>query len=200
MQDLPSAEEHLRIIRSLMERATIYRAISAPAALVGGLLGCLAAALSPRDACIGVFLGVWATVLAIATAVNLYFLARDAERRGAPFLSAGMRMAFLAMAPPLAAGVVGTFLLFEPRLVTLLWIVVYGLALLSTAHFAPRSLVYLGLLFLATGLALGCLATRSVPGMSANLLMALTFGGYHLAYAACTWPGRVRVPESPVSS
>ena len=31
------AEEHLRIIRSLMEKATIYRALSAPAALVGGL-------------------------------------------------------------------------------------------------------------------------------------------------------------------
>ena len=32
------AEEHLRAIRLLMERATIYRAISAPTALVGGLL------------------------------------------------------------------------------------------------------------------------------------------------------------------
>ena len=32
------AEEHLRVIRSLMEKATIYRALSAPAALVGGLL------------------------------------------------------------------------------------------------------------------------------------------------------------------
>ncbi len=31
------AEEHLRVIRSLMERGTIYRAISAPVALAGGL-------------------------------------------------------------------------------------------------------------------------------------------------------------------
>ena len=31
------AEEHLRVIRSLMEKATIYRAISAPSALVGGV-------------------------------------------------------------------------------------------------------------------------------------------------------------------
>ena len=40
------AEEHLRAIRLLMERATIYRAISAPTALVGGLLSVgLAAAM-----------------------------------------------------------------------------------------------------------------------------------------------------------
>ena len=35
------AEEDLRVIRSLMERATVYRAISAPAALVAGLLSIL---------------------------------------------------------------------------------------------------------------------------------------------------------------
>jgi hypothetical protein len=35
------AEEHLRVIRSLMEKATIYRAISAPTAFVGGLASLL---------------------------------------------------------------------------------------------------------------------------------------------------------------
>ena len=43
MIDRSNAEEDLRIIRTLMERATIYRAISAPTALVGGLLAILAA-------------------------------------------------------------------------------------------------------------------------------------------------------------
>ena len=36
MNERLAAEEHLRVIRSLMERATVYRAISAPTALVGG--------------------------------------------------------------------------------------------------------------------------------------------------------------------
>jgi len=38
MNERSRGEEHLRVIRSLMERATIYRAISAPTALLGGLL------------------------------------------------------------------------------------------------------------------------------------------------------------------
>ena len=43
MDPRPKAEEDLRVIRSLMERATVYRAISAPTALVAGLLSIFAA-------------------------------------------------------------------------------------------------------------------------------------------------------------
>ena len=38
MDERHRAEEHLRVIRTLMERATIYRAISASTALIGGLI------------------------------------------------------------------------------------------------------------------------------------------------------------------
>ena len=37
-QERAKAERDLHVIRSLMERATVYRAISAPAALVAGFL------------------------------------------------------------------------------------------------------------------------------------------------------------------
>ncbi len=43
MDPRAKAEEDLRVIRSLMERATVYRAISAPTALVAGLLSIVAA-------------------------------------------------------------------------------------------------------------------------------------------------------------
>ena len=45
MSDRARAEEDLRVIRSLMERATIYRAISAPTAFVAGVLSILSAGL-----------------------------------------------------------------------------------------------------------------------------------------------------------
>ena len=38
MKSPDAAAEHLRTIRSLMERATVYRAISGPGALLGGVL------------------------------------------------------------------------------------------------------------------------------------------------------------------
>src|SRR6202012_1200519 len=69
-----TAEEHLRIIRSLMEKATIYRAISVPTALVGGCAGILASAFfhfachagESRAAGSHLFLGCWLTALVIA--------------------------------------------------------------------------------------------------------------------------------------
>ncbi|MFL2480182.1 MAG: hypothetical protein ACJ0K4_11600 [Verrucomicrobiales bacterium] len=41
MKDSDHAVEHLKVIRGMMEKATIYRAISAPAAIFGGLLAML---------------------------------------------------------------------------------------------------------------------------------------------------------------
>ena len=45
MKSSETAEEHLCAIRALMERSTIYRAISAPVALAGGILGIVAGAV-----------------------------------------------------------------------------------------------------------------------------------------------------------
>ena len=98
------AEDHLRVIRSLMERSTIYRAISAPVALVGGLSSLLACTLitvkpiEPRTAN-SFFLSCWLVVLVITALSNTFFLWRDATRRGDVFLSSGMRAALWALGP-----------------------------------------------------------------------------------------------------
>jgi hypothetical protein len=76
------------------------------------------------------------------------------------------------------------------------WIGFYGLALIATQHFAPRSLVFLGWAFLTTAAAmtvasrqLEYYATPLVP----NLAMGATFGLYHLIYAACVWRSSVQL-------
>lgn len=88
------AEEHLRVIRSLMEKATIYRAISAEAAAVGGALAIFASFAfgswlplgarpepsAPMSA--AAFFGLWFGILAITAIANFCFLRRDAIRRG----------------------------------------------------------------------------------------------------------------------
>src|ERR1700749_4947678 len=106
MTDSDYASQQLRVIRSLMERATVYRSISAPTALVGGLLslGGFAPAyyakhhsehpLSPNQ-----FLIVWLVILALTCLTNLIFLSRGAALRGEPFFSPGMKCAFMSLAP-----------------------------------------------------------------------------------------------------
>jgi hypothetical protein len=77
-----------------------------------------------------------------------------------------------------------------------LWIAFYGLALLSTGLFAPRSLALLGWAFLLSGLAIPALTNvlEDLPADLPNLAMGITFGLYHLVYAVCAWP-RKRADE-----
>ena len=114
-----------------------------------------------------------------------------------------MKLSLNAIAPNLLvpAAVTSWFLISgykgaaEQELVVV-WIAFYGLALLSTALFAPRSLVCLGWAFLLSALALPALRNviGDFPANLPNLAMGITFGLYHLIYAVCAWP-RKRADE-----
>jgi hypothetical protein len=212
--DRAAAEENLRVIRQLMERATVYRAVAAPSALVGGILSLLAAGgvyfnnevklilgrtVRPRE-----FAFLWLGVLVLAAVTNAFFLWREAERDRRPFFSSGMRLALRAIAPNLLIPAAFTVWFLdtgylgarELELVTI-WVAFYGLALLATGLFSPRSLSLLGWAFLLTAVATPVLAdvidrlTDDVP----DTLMGLTFGVYHLVYAVVTWSGRNNTPD-----
>jgi hypothetical protein len=218
------AEENLRVIRSLMEKATIYRAISAEAAAVGGILAIIGsfsmgnwvAALFLKDRIIDTapnrwaFFGTWTVVLILATAANLYVLRRAATSRGDRFISQGMKLALVSLLPSfVVAGLLTLLVLQKPLFVVCVpvWISCYGLALLATRHFAPRSLVWLGWAFIGAGMLAfiyvgDAIADLFYPQMKwpipldvaawsrvylAQALMAATFGLFHLIYAASTW-------------
>lgn len=209
------AEEHLRIIRSLMERATIYRAISAPVALAGALAslaGCAILAFSlpsyanqaPSATRVfpdvwKLFFGVWISVLLVTVLANVFFLWKESRGRGEPFLSPGMRAALHALAPCwLVAAVLTAFWTRIPWLLPTFWMILYGLGLLATRYFAPRSIVHLGWAFVAAGV-LSLLifdGNHAAELRAANLAMGATFGLFHLVYAACTWP-RKTAPAGP---
>ena len=195
MNDRSRAEEDLRVIRTLMERATTYRAISAPTALVGGVLSIVAAAVvhlsSGPDSPTGhrinsrEFVFLWIAVLILTVMANAFFVWREARSNGRPFISSGMKLALRAIAPNLIVPAlfttwflkIGYLGAVELELVVV-WIVFYGLALLSTALFAPRSLVVLGWAVLLTGVSVP-VAANAVEGLSdnvPNVMMGLTFG------------------------
>ena len=206
MNEPANAEEHLRVIRQLMERATVYRAVSAPSALVAGLLSILAGgsvyfnnqvnlvlgrAVRPRE-----FATLWIVVLVLAALANAYFLWREARNNGRPFISSGMKLALRAIAPNLLIPAAYTVWFFQSGYLgaqevelVVVWVAFYGLALLSTGLFAPRSLVILGWAFLLTALSVPVIGgaidrlTDDVP----DTVMGITFGLYHLIYAVATW-------------
>ncbi len=211
MNERTRAEEHLRLIRTLMERATVYRAISAPTALIGGLLACALATFSHlrehhwaarapevmRHISTRQFAALWLGALLVVVVINTFFVQREARRDNRPLISPAMKLALRAILPCLALPAAVTVWFFydgyefdNELLLVRVWIGFYGLALIVTQHFAPRSLVILGWAFLLTAVVmtigtrqLEYYATPLVP----NLAMGFTFGLYHLIYAVCVW-------------
>jgi len=213
-----TAFEHLRIIRTLMERANIYRAVSAPAALIGGVLALAVAAYGVKanvfsksmesinnDFRSREFLFAWLALLVVSTAVNIWLLMRESGSKGQAFLTDGLRMAMRAVVPPLlTGGVLGTCLIWfdeQLELAALVWILCYGLALQATVSFAPRSIIHLARAFIITGQVLtvfwfanGGLGMFQRPEAPASIFLGLTFGLYHVIYAIAVFARKAKLP------
>lgn len=189
------AAEQLRAIRTMMERATIFRALSGEAALVGGAISVAAGWLSESKHG-WEWGGVWLAGLGVVILFAVWQLIRAAAVNQKSVWSHGLRVALRGALPSLVAGgFLGLLYLKYGKTngetaAASMWILHYGLALLAIREFAPRSMTWLGLAFLLTGLA--CFsagtfvqaATPILARLGPSGLMAITFGGFHLLYGA----------------
>jgi hypothetical protein len=206
-----------------MERAHIYRSVSAPAALIGGVLSLAVATYDFElsgtwgEHLYVKFLLSWLAVLVVTGGLNLYLLTREGRSKGDPIISESFRMAFRALLPPLiSGGILGCGMIRGEAVVilgVLIWVICYGLALQATVSFAPRSIIHLARAFLITGqvLAAALLLLGNFPNdvpqwliprmdshfslRIASVIMGLTFGLYHLIYAVAVFVSRPQTTE-----
>ena len=170
MTEREQAADHLKVIRSLMERATVYRTISWPTALGGGSLAVILSAvlflreqadinngtMEEKGISPGAWIICWMVALALTALFNVFLISRKSRLEGRPFFSSGLRMALRAFVPSmLAGGIIGITLALSvtPAIGASLWVIFYGLALLATRGLAPVSIPRLGWVLLAAGLA-----------------------------------------------
>ena len=193
MNEHPAAQ-HLAVIRTLMERSTLYRRALGPLFLMAGSLGVVTAAagiLLPIGNRAAGFLGLWLATAVIVLALALVMTRRQAGRDGEPFWSGPARRVTLAFAPPLLVGGALTGLplvcdpCWPPNLIALviLWMFSYGFALHAAGFLTPRAVRYLGWLFLLAGLLLTFGLMRLIIDDTpriAHWLMGASFGGFHL--------------------
>ncbi len=188
------AVEQLRVIRSMMERATIFRALSGETALMGGAAALAAAWLS--DGKVGwPWAYFWLTGLGLVLIFNVIQILRASSAHNRVFWSTGLRTALRGALPSLVAGgflgllYVRSCTPDQTKVAASIWILNYGIALLAIREFAPRSMIWLGWAFVTFGLlCLGGLThlneflSHTVGNLSSSHLMAIAFGGFHLVY------------------
>lgn len=188
MTEREQAADHLKVIRSLMERATVYRTISWPTALFGGSLAVILSSLIflREQAAINsgenekmiterAWVICWVVALILTGLFNAFLISRKSKREERVFFSPGLKLALRSFVPPmLAGGIMGTGLtLSETAAIgAAIWVICYGLALLATRSLAPKSIPRLGWAFLLAGIASFAYAwsdgANPLPGMGAT--------------------------------
>lgn len=193
------AEENLQVIRTLMERAGLYRRALAPVMLSVGILGLAGWYFgnSLRLDAFREFVAFWFGVAAVAIAVSLLIIRRQALRSAEPFWTAPTKRVIQAMLPALTAG----FLMVVSSCLAGLdtssstgfvvgWPMLYGCALHSAGQFISRGVRLLGWGFILAAIVIGHMHLHSPMGygpdgrlsfwLQPHAMMGLTFGGLHL--------------------
>lgn len=197
------AEENLQVIRTLMERAGLYRRALAPVMTCVGLLG-IVAGLGGRVArleSLNAFLSLWLSVAGVAAAVSLLIVRRQALTAGESFWTPPTRRVGLAIMLPFAAAMAFTLPFLGVAIrqqgsggsavasgAVSLWLGFYGCGLAAAGQFMSRGVRTLGVVFTLLGAALFyhlntvTINRSGVPSLleEPHFLMGATFGGLHL--------------------
>lgn len=192
------AEAQLRYIRDTMARTAEFTAVPGWGGVAMGTVGLGAAALAAVQPTASGWLRVWAAAALVGFAVGAWATARKAQRHGVPLLSGQGRKFVLGLAPGLFAGLVLTLAVYgfdggatgehlvrpggaeataSLRLLPGLWLLLYGMGVISAGMFSIRPVLLMGAAFLLVG----TLALLS-PAAWATAWMAVGFGGLHLAF------------------
>jgi len=175
------AEDNLRFIRETMERAGSFTAVSGWGQVaIGGtalLAAWLAAIAGSSDRWLALWLGEAAIAVTIAMATTTW-KTRDLR---VPIVSGPARKFALSFVPPMVAGAVLTIVLVargDYALLPAMWMLLYGAAVVSAGTFSVRIVPFMGACFMLCGGAV------LVFPRSANLMMAVAFGGLHIVFGA----------------
>lgn len=188
------AEENLQVIRTLMERAAVYRRKMAPMMFVAAGLGTLGG-FTAKYAGIDTakeFSLYWGSIACVILLVSGYIVRGQAIGSGEEFWTAPTKRIFQAFLPvfviggALGLGYVlgpGGLLHVNGHLLCIAWCCLYGLGLHSAGFFVAKGIRRLGMFFIVAGLLMGFLATKPVEAflrMDPNFIMGAVFGGLHL--------------------
>jgi len=174
------AMDNLAFIRSAMENASAFTAVSGWGMVVVGVLAIAAALVGAVQPTRARWLDVWLAAGAAALVVQLWAMLAKARVSGSSLLSGPGRKFVLAVSPPLVAGAVLTLVLWRSGNVAVLpglWLLLYGVAVTAGGAFSVEIVPVLGICFVIAGV----LALFTPAGWN-DWILGAAFGGLHVAF------------------
>lgn len=172
--------DDLRFIRRTMERGTAFTALPGWGGVGMGASALLAAALAARQQSVEGWTAVWLAEAAVAVGIGALATAQKARKVSLPLLSGAGRKFLLSFLPPTVAGAALTWALYasgDTALMPGMWLLLYGVGVVSAGTFSVGVVPVMGTVFMATG----GLALAAAPAWG-DQFMALGFGGLHILF------------------
>jgi hypothetical protein len=173
------ALENLRYIRSTIEAAHTFTTVPGRGCIAMGITALLAVGLESIPALAPHWLGVWVGAAIVACCSALWCMEQKARAQGLSLRRAVARRFFMTLAPAFLSGAILTAVLageVSREVVTGMWLLLYGAGLAACGQFSVPAVVTAGIAFMGLGT-----ATLWLPPGSAHIVLALGFGGIHLA-------------------
>jgi hypothetical protein len=174
------ALSQLRYIRSTMDGATRFTAVPGAGTAVIGVTALVAAALGQAQSTRDAMLAVWVGEAVVAGGIGLLALIVKSRRAGVDLARGSARKFVLALMPSaICAAAISLALAAQGQttLIPAVWLTGYGSAVIAAGTHSVSTVPMMGAAFVVAGLA----ALFFVPQFQ-NALLALAFGGFHLAF------------------
>ena len=147
-----------------------------------GVTALATSCLAPRPSNARAWLITWLAAALVAFALGALSVYWKARRVGTPVLTQPGRKFVLSLFPPLLAGAVISGAIYaagQGHLLPGIWLLLYGVGVMSAGTFSVRVVPVMGLSFMLAGVvAMFC------PSAWGNAVMAAGFGGLHILFGA----------------
>jgi uncharacterized protein YjeT (DUF2065 family) len=165
-----------------MENAASFTAVPGWGGVAMGVTALATACVAPHPSSAGAWLITWLAAALAAFALGALFICWKARRVGTPVLTRPGRKFVLSLFPPLLAGGVISVAIYaagQGHLLPGIWLLLYGVGVMSAGTFSVPVVPAMGLCFMLAGVvAMFC------PAAWANAVMAAGFGGLHILFGA----------------
>jgi hypothetical protein len=177
-----SAAENLRYIRDTIDAAHTFTTIPGKGCIAMGIAATAGAGLEMVPTLAPHWLPIWLIAAVIACTVALFFMEIKARKQGLSLRRTVALRFFLTLAPAFVAGGILTAALLDSvgrDTIAGIWLLLYGVGMASCGVFSIPVVLIAGFAFMGLGT-----VTLAAPPEWAPVMLALGFGGIHIALGA----------------